>query len=140
MATYTENVLDVDTRYARDFSFPFQFNEDCDLLMDEDQEIIDQALQLITFIPQGSIRLFPEMGSSAQLAVFDPLDEETTLIFDTSLRNAFESLEPRVFLDKEFVFDESADEQKLVVIVPYKIKVNGDTTASRFVIDRPLVG
>lgn len=140
MAVYTPDIPELDTRYARDVSLPMQFDADCDLLLDEDQEVIEQSLQLLTFIPQGSFRLFPDLGSAAQLAVFDPLDEETTLIFDTSLRNAFETLEPRVFLDKEFTFDETADEQKLVVIVPYKIKVTGDLAASRFVIPRPLAG
>lgn len=141
MAVYTDDIPDtLDTKYARDISFPLQFNEDGDLLMDENQEIIDQALQLITFIPQGSFRLNPAMGSTVRLAVFDLLDQETELIIDTSMRNAFETLEPRVFLDKEFTFDESADESKLVVIVPYKIKVTGELSASRFVIPRPLSG
>lgn len=140
MPVLTSDVQSVDTKYARDISFPMQFTEDCDLYMDEDQDIIEQSLQLITFIPQGSFRLFPNLGSVAELAVFDPLDEETTLIFDTSLRNAFETLEPRVFLDKEFTFDESADESKLVVIIPYKIKVTGELAASRFIIPRPLSG
>lgn len=141
MPVVTEQIPDgLDTKYARDLSFPLRFTEDCDVLMDENQEIIDQSLQLITFIPQGSFRLFPDLGSAAQLGVFDPLDEETTLIFDTSLRSAFETLEPRVFLDKEFTFDETPDESKLVVIVPYKIKVTGALSASRFVIPRPLSG
>lgn len=140
MPVITSEVPDLDTAYARDISFPLQFTEDCDLYMDEDQEVIDQSLQLITFIPQGSFRLFFNMGSVIQLAVFDPLDEEATLILDTSLRNAFETLEPRVFLDKEFTFDESADELKLLVIVPYKIKVTGELAASKFVILRPLSG
>jgi len=140
MPVFTDDIPELDTKYARDISFPLRFNDDCDLLMDEDQEVIDQALQLITFIPQGSIRLTPQFGSAILLSVFDQLDDETELIIDTSLRNAFETLEPRVFIDKEFIFDQSADERKLIVVVPYRIKVTGDLSASRFVIDRPLSG
>lgn len=137
MSRFTRDIPDVDTAYARDISMPFRFNEECDILMDEDQEVIDQALILITFIPAGLIRLFPEMGSGAHLVLFDQLDDESTIILDTALRNAFESLEPRVFLDREFIFDESPDQLKIITIVPYKIKVTGELSATRLVVPRP---
>lgn len=138
MPIFTDEIPDVDTRYARDISFPLRFGEDCDLLMDEDQEIIDQSLQLITMVPSSTIRLFPQFGSAVSSSVFDPLDEETELIIDTSMRTAFEALEPRVFLDREFTFDQTPDESKLIVIVPYSIKITGALAATKFVIDRPL--
>lgn len=140
MPVFTKDIPEVDTAYARDISFPLRFGEECDLLMDEDQEVIDQAITLITFIPSGSIILFPQMGSAAQLILFDQLDETSQLIMDTALRNSLESLEPRIMLDKELVFDESADEKKLICLVPYRIKVNGELTAIRMVIDRPITG
>lgn len=140
MPVRTSDIPDLDTAYARDLYFPLTFTDDCDLLMDEDVAVIDQSLQFITFIRQGTIRLFPEMGSYADRAVFDQLDEETELLIDSSLRSAFEALEPRVVLDKEFAFDETADEERIVVLVPYTIKVNGKLASSRFVIPRNLSG
>jgi phage baseplate assembly protein W len=133
-------VQDPDVKYARDVSFPLRFDEDCDLFLDENEAIIDQSIQLIAFTNKGNVILTEDFGSSINLSVFDPLDTETELIIDTSLRQAFEANEPRVFLDKEFVFDESADESTLIIMVPYRIKVNGKLAASRIITDRPLNG
>lgn len=132
--------MSVDANWARDVSFPFRFTEDCNLELDEDEAVVEQALNLISFIPKGTIILFSVMGSALEISVFDQLDEETELLIDTSMREAFEELEPRVFLDKEFVFDQSPDEQKIIVIVPYHIKVTGRLTANRFTIARPTEG
>jgi hypothetical protein len=137
MTVWTRDIPDIDTKYARDISMPFQFDAECDLLMDEDQEVIDQSMNLITFIRSGVIRLFPTMGSGAMAAVFDQLDIYAETILDTSLRTAFEAQDPRVFLDKQFIFDETPDEGKVIIVVPYKIKVNGQLTATKLVIDRP---
>lgn len=124
--------------FAADVGVPFRFSEDCDLYVDEDEAIIDQALNLITFTPQGTVPLASTFGSQAELSVFDQLDSSTELILDTSLRNAFESQEPRAVLDKEFKFDESADQKKLVVIVPYRVSVTGKLFATRLVIGKLL--
>jgi len=140
MPVRTKDIPELDTSYARDVSFPIRFTEECDVLLDEDQEVIEQALQMITFISSGSVRLYPQFGSAAHLVVFDQLDEGSSIILDTSLRTAFESLESRVILDKEFIVDESADELKFIVIVPYRIRVTGELAATRLVIDRPISG
>ena len=129
-----------DTKYARDISLPFRFDEDCDLAVDEDEAIIDQSVHVIAFTKKGSVILTESLGSSLEFSVFDPLSSESELVIDTSLRQAFELNEPRVFLDKEFTFDESADESTLFVLIPYRIKITGKLSASRIVIPRPLVG
>lgn len=139
MPVFSDDIPADDQRYTRDISFPFRFNEDCDLLMDENEELIEQALNLITFIRSGTIRLFQSLGSSVALALFDQLDAETELIIDTSLRNAFETNEPRILIDKEMTFDQTPDERKLIVIVPYRIKITAKLAATKLVIDRPLV-
>ena len=130
----------IDPKWARDIGFPFRFTEDCNLVLDEDEAIIDQALQLITFVKKGTVILFNVFGSAVEVSVFDPLDDATELVIDTSLRLAFEELEPRVFLEREFTFDQTADELKLIIIAPYKIKVTGKLTSSRFIVDRPITG
>lgn len=141
MSVFTRDIpITGDTRYARDIAFPFQFNEDCDLRMDEDNEVIEQALQLLTFIKKGSVRLHGTIGSEIKLALFDTLDEETELIIDASLRAAFEENERRIILDKEFVFDQSADESTLFVIVPYRVVITGLSTATKLIVERPISG
>ncbi len=140
MALFTDDITDPDVKYTRDLSFPMQYNEECDTLLDEDEEVIEQSLQLITFTNRGTVLLFDGFGSTIQPSVFDPLDDTTQLAIDTSMRTSFEINEERVFIDKEFSFDETPDENKLVIIIPYKIKVTGRLTASRFIIPRPLNG
>ena len=68
MPVRTKDIPELDTTYARDVSFPIRFTEECDVLLDEDQEVIEQALQMITFILSGSIRLYPQFGSAAHLS------------------------------------------------------------------------
>jgi len=137
MTTWTDTIPAIDTHYARDVSFPIQFSSECDMLLDEDQEVVEQSLLLITFIPVGALRLFTVMGSSVTLAVFDQLDNAAVLTIDTTLRSAFDILEPRIQVDKQMIVDESPDNHFIVVIVPYAIKVNGQTDATRLTIPRP---
>lgn len=129
----------IDDKYTRDVSFPLRFDEDADLALDEDEAVIEQALQIIAFTPRGSVILTETLGSNMQLDVFEQLDEATELSIDSSLRRAFEENEPRVFLDREFQFDESPDEHKLIVIAPYTIIVTGQLAVSRFIIQRPAI-
>ena len=124
--------------WARDIALPFRFDADCDLVQETDHEVVDHALNIIAFTPNGTVILFNEMGCALEASVFEMMDEETRLIIDTSLRTAFESQEPRIYLDKEMVFDESPDEKTLFIIVPYKIKVNGELTATKFIVPRLL--
>lgn len=144
MPILTENLefddVTEDPKYARDVSLPFRFTEDADIWLDEDQEVLDQALNLIAFTPQGTIPLAYELGTFLLFSVFDPLDPPTRLAIDTSLRKAFERLEPRVVLNDQFIFDETPDENKLIVIVPYHVAATGLRTVARFVISRPMGG
>ena len=75
-----------DPRYARDIAYPFRFTEDCDLGLDENEQVIEQSLILILFIIRGSIVLFRVFGSSVIHSVFDPMDESGALALDTSIR------------------------------------------------------
>ncbi len=129
-----------EARYARDVGYPFRFDADCDLALDEDENVIDQALILITFTPAGSVILFLELGCDIDFSVFDPLEPATQLAIDTSLRMAFEKLEPRVFLDREFIFDEIPDANELLVVVPYMIKNTNQMWNTRLTIPRPVGG
>jgi len=129
-----------DSTFARDISFPLRFDSECNLATDEDEEVVEQALNLITFLPQGTLPLFPDMGSTAVLTVFDPLDAGSKLSLDTSIRMAVSRLEPRVVLDKEFTIEESADELKIIAIIPYRIIVNNKSGAVRLTIPRPIGG
>jgi phage baseplate assembly protein W len=124
--------------YARDVSFPMRFDEDCDLFMDEDELLIDQSLQIIAFLPNGTVILFRDMGSGVEASVFDPSDRLTELVIDTSLRTAIESLEKRVTLDRDFVFDSTPDELKVVVAVPFRVAATGKLFTSRIVIAKPV--
>lgn len=124
----------VDTDYAVDVGLPFRFSEDCDLFLDSNDGIIEQAINIITHTPLGSIPLFPEMGSSVRNSVFDPLDDTANLVIDNSLRTAIERLEPRVVLDKQLKFDESADQQKRIVIVPARVIPTNRPIAPKVVI------
>ena len=129
-----------DTKWARDVSFPFQFLDDCDLVQDENEEVVDQALILITFTRNGVVLLTSNFGSALTSSVFDQLDDVTELEIDSTLRRAFETQEPRVFLDREFIFDETAGANKLIVLVPYRIVVTGKYTVARLVIPRQITG
>lgn len=140
MPVLTRDLGQVDTSYARDISFPLRFNEDCDLFLDEDQEVVEQAINLAVFVSAGSIRLYPKFGSSINLSLFENFSQELQLILDTSIRSAIEGLEPRLVLDKEFVFDVSADEKRIICIIPYRLVTTGEISATRLVIDRPLNG
>jgi phage baseplate assembly protein W len=122
-----------DRLYARDISFPMTFTEDCDLFIDENEQIINQALVLIVRTPKGTSVLFGDFGTDLMISLFDPNDDETQLLIDTSLRNSIELLEPRIFLDKDFVFDESTDGSKIIVLIPYKIIITGQSLVSRFI-------
>lgn len=125
--------------YARNVSLPLRFDASADLALDTDEELIDQAIQLVVFTLTGSFPLFTDFGSTTIANVFDPLDNATQLQFDNSIRNGLTNHEPRVFLDKEFIFDERRDQNELIVIVPFKIKVTGRLAASRVIIPRPPV-
>lgn len=129
----------IDTTYARDVALPLKFDEDCNLTLDENEAIIDQAIHIIAFTRAGAIPLFITMGSEAQLGLFEPNDETTQLAIDSSLRIAFEQNESRVYLDREFVFDETADGTSLMIIIPYTIIVNGKLVTSRFIVPRDLL-
>jgi phage baseplate assembly protein W len=128
----------IDENYARDISWPLRFDEDCDLAVDEDREVIDQALHLLAFIRRGEVPLTETFGSALEDSIFDFLDDATELAIDSSLRRAYEANEPRVFLDREFLFDESPDERKLVIIIPFRIVVTGEAATSRIVVSRPI--
>ncbi len=127
------------SRYARDISLPFRFDSDCDLAVDEDEDVLEQAIILIAFTPTGTIILDVNFGTDFTISVFDPLDEETQLQIDTSLRMSIEEHEPRIFFDKEFIFDELADSNELLVIVPFVIKNTNQRWSSRLTIPRPPV-
>lgn len=110
-----------DDNYAVDVGLPFRFTEDCDILLDVDDAIIQQALDLITFTPAASLLLFPEMGSEITTSVFDPLDPVSNILIDNSIRKAMQKLEPRIVLDKKFIFTDDPDNNKKSVLVPGRV-------------------
>lgn len=126
-----------DPRYARDISFPFRYDENCDLALDENEQVIDQSVYILVFSRRGGIVLYREFGSEVELSVFDQLDDVLELELDTSIREAISRFEGRVLLDKELTFDELADSSKIQVVLPITIKNTGQQYYARLNLPRP---
>ena len=135
----TKDIPDDDQAFARNISFPFRYTDDADLFIDENEEVVDQSLFIIVFTREGTFLLTPDLGTKIEASAFDPLDAESNLQMDTSLRNGIERNDPRVFIDREFTFDEVAQNNSVVITIPYTIVVTGKAIASRFVVPRNAV-
>ncbi|MCG8436003.1 MAG: hypothetical protein MJA83_18440 [Gammaproteobacteria bacterium] len=135
----TDDIPDDDQAFARNISYPMRFTQDADLFLDENEEVIDQSLFIIVFTRSGFFLLTPELGNQIEANVFDPLDSESTLQMDTSLRNGIEANDPRVFIDREFEFDETTDSLGVTILIPYTIVLTGESVASKFIVPRNAV-
>ncbi len=126
--------------YATDIAFPFRFTEDCDLQQDIDSQLINQSVMIIGMTPTGTVPLDRYLGNEAANLVFDPLDDETMLAVDTSLRNAFARNESRIYLDKEFTFDEDTSGSKVIVTIPYRIVITNELMTTRLPLRKAVGG
>lgn len=129
-----------DPVYTVDVAMPFQFTEDCNIALDVNERLVDQGVKLAVQVMQGSIPLFSSFGSQVPASIFDPLDDETELVIDSSIRNSINNNEPRAYLDQSILFDQSADESRLVITIPYRIVITGELTATKLTLRKVVSG
>lgn len=126
-----------DPRYARDISYPFRYDADCDVALDENEQVIEQSLILIVFTQTGTVVLFREFGCDVEESVFDQLDDAMELAMDTSIRLGIENFEDRVILDRNPIFDEYADSNRVLVILPITLANTGQQLSVKIPYPRP---
>lgn len=106
----------INSAYLVGIAFPLQFDRGSDIVLNVDESVLNDDIQLATFIRPYGIPLYP-LGVGAEEFVFDPLDDVLETELEVHISDGLSESVDGIVVEGSFSFKE--DENTLEVVVPY---------------------